>query len=126
VRSLQVRRQAIEDMSCPEPEVTVAPARTTTGAPTDSGVYYAEGCKQVRRYSVGCNIFGYCPHPQGVNVLELVQRQGGFDLKCDQSKVTVQRLNTDTFGATGCDHQASYVLVCSAGDCRVVQNTQSQ
>jgi hypothetical protein len=80
----------------------------------------------VRRYGVGCNIFGYCPNLQGVNVLKLIQQQGAFDLKCDASQVTVQRLNTDTFGAGGCDRQASYVLLCSGSDCRVVQNSQSQ
>lgn len=121
-----VRGQAVHDMACAEPDVKVTPATTASGAPTDSGLYYAEGCKQVRRYYVGCNVFGMCTEPDGINVLELVQRQAGFDLKCDGSTVAVQRLNTDTFGATGCDRQVSYVLLCSGHDCRVVQNSQTQ
>jgi hypothetical protein len=100
--------------------VTVEPASGS------SQLYYAEGCKQLRRYFVTCNVFGLCTEEDGVNVLELVQRQAQFDLKCDATSVAVQRMNTDTFGATGCDRRASYVLICGGGNCRVVQNSQSQ
>jgi hypothetical protein len=116
-----VRGKAAEDMPCAEDAVKVTPA-----TPNGSTVFYAEGCKQVRRYHVNCNTFGLCGTPEGVNARELVQRQAAFDLKCDGSNVAVERLNTDTFGATGCDRQVSYVLLCTGQDCRVVQNTQSQ
>jgi hypothetical protein len=121
-----VREQASLDMQCPEASLEVA-AANPSGAdnPTDSGLYYAEGCQKLRRYTVGCNIFGYCPEPQGVDALNLVQRQAGFDLQCEPAAIAIQRLNVDTFGATGCGRQASYVLLC-AGSCRVVQNTQTQ
>jgi hypothetical protein len=116
-----VRGQAAREMTCAEPAVNVTPA-----IPGASTLFYAEGCKQVRRYYVTCNVFGLCAEPVGINVLELVQHQAGFDLKCDGSNVAVQRLNTDTFGATGCDRQVSYVLLCDGSNCRVMQNTQSQ
>lgn len=115
-----VRGQASQDMTCSERDLTVTQA---TGAPN---LYYAEGCKQIRRYFVSCNVFGLCLTPRGVNVLELVQRQAEFDLSCPSSSVAVQRMNTDTFGAKGCDRRVSYVVVCDGEDCRVVQNTQSQ
>jgi hypothetical protein len=121
-----VRGQAVKDMTCPAQSLTISPSSPPAGQPTESGVYYAEGCKQLRRYSVFCNIAGYCPDPSGLDILGMVQRQAGFDLKCDQSAVEVQRLNADTFGAIGCDRRASYVLLCPRGGCKLVQNTQSQ
>lgn len=120
-----IRGQAAKDMSCPENDVQVTSVKANGGA-NDSGAYYAEGCKQIRRYTISCNGFGFCLAPEGMNVLTVVQKQAGFDLKCDDSAVTVRRLNTDTFGATGCDRQASYLLFCEYGNCRVVQNTQTQ
>lgn len=115
-----VRGQASHDMACSEGNLTV------TSATGSSELYYAEGCKQLRRYFVTCNVFGLCASPSGVNVLELVQRQAEFDLKCDPSSIAVQRMNTDTFGATGCGRRISYVLLCGGPGCRVVQNSQSQ
>jgi hypothetical protein len=121
-----VRGQAAKDMSCPENDVVVTSAVNASGGANDSGAYYAEGCKQVRRYVISCNGLGFCLAPEGMNALAVVQKQAGFDLKCDDSAVTVRRLNVDTFGATGCDRQASYLLICQYGNCRVVQNSQTQ
>lgn len=121
-----IRGQAAKDMSCPENAVTVTSAGKFNPGANDSGAYYAEGCKQIRRYEISCNAGGLCMAPEGTNVLVLVQKQAGFDLKCDDAAVTVRRLNTDTFGATGCDRQASYLLLCESSNCRVVQNTQTQ
>jgi hypothetical protein len=117
-----VRKQASTEMSCPDASLQVINAAPKV----EAGPYYAQGCAQLRRYTVGCNIFGFCPDPRGVDALELLQRQAAFDLKCERAGITVDRLNTDTFGASGCGRQASYVLLCGAGDCKVVQNTQAQ
>ncbi len=122
-----IRGQAAEDMSCPAESVTVAPAASSVSGPTDSGVYYAEGCDRLFRYTVGCNAFGYCPDPRAVDARDLLGKQAAFDLKCHDAALTITRLNVDTFGVSGCDRQASYVLDCSSGvACRVVQNTQAQ
>ena len=115
-----VRDRASSDMSCSQAQTNVVPVTGYTG------LYYVEGCKQLRRYTVDCNALGICLTPKSVDVLALVQKQAGFDLKCDASSVAVERINTDTFGAQGCDRRASYVLLCRGQDCRVVQNTQSQ
>lgn len=121
-----IRGKAAQDMACPEKDLAVSPVYDSAGGPTESGAYYAEGCQRLRRYEVGCNTFGYCPDPQGVDIQELVLRQAAFDLKCEQDAITTQWLNRDTFGARGCDRQASYLLRCDKSNCRVVQNTQSQ
>jgi hypothetical protein len=121
-----IRGQAAKDMSCPEADVQVTSAAKFNAGANDSGAYYAEGCKQIRRYVVGCNAMGLCTSPEGTDILAVVKKQAGFDLKCDDSAVTVRHLNTDTFGATGCDRQASYLLFCQSDNCRVVQNTQTQ
>ena len=120
-----VRKQASQEMQCPEASIVVTAASANAGTPTESGPYYAEGGQRLRRYTVGCNIFGYCPNSQSVDALDLIQRQANFDLQCEPADIEIQHLNVDTFGATGCGRQASYVLVC-AGSCRVVQNTQTQ
>jgi hypothetical protein len=117
-----VRKQASTEMSCPDASVQV----TSASPNTEAGPYYAQGCAQLRRYTVGCNIFGFCPEPRGVDALDLLQRQAAFDLKCERAGIAVDRLNSDTFGARGCGRQASYVLLCGTGDCKVVQNTQAQ
>lgn len=122
----KVRGQAAKDMSCPEGDLAVASATNAPGGGNESGAYYAEGCKQIRRYVISCNGYGLCLSPDGVDVLAVVKKQAGFDLKCEDASVMVRRLNTDTFGATGCDRQASYLLFCESGTCRVVQNSQSQ
>ncbi|CAM4533379.1 Lipoprotein [Myxococcus xanthus] len=121
-----IRGKAAQDMACPEKDLAVNPVHDYAGAPNESGAYYAEGCQKLRRYEVGCNAFGYCPDPHGVDIQELILRQAAFDLKCEQDSISTQRLNRDTFGARGCDQQASYILLCSRSSCRVVQNTQSQ
>ena len=117
-----VRKQARTEMSCPDASLQISSASPQV----EAGPYYAQGCAQLRRYTVGCNIFGFCPDPHSVDALDLLQRQAAFDLKCERSGITVDRLNTDTFGASGCGRQASYVLLCGTGDCKVVQNTQAQ
>ncbi len=107
-------------MSCPDEKLSVSSAGTAKAGP-----YYVEGCDQLRRYVVGCNIFDFCPDPQGFDAGSLVRRQAAFDLQCDRGAVSIEHLSADTFGVRGCGKQASYLLVCR-GECRLVQNTQSQ
>jgi hypothetical protein len=121
-----VRGQAAQEMPCPEAQVVVAPAVAGNGGPTESGVYYAQGCQKLLRYSVGCNVGGMCFVERGVDVEDVLRRQAAFDLKCGQANLAIQGLAADTFGVVGCDHQVSYLLRCSGQDCRVIQNTQSQ
>src|SRR5688572_32890852 len=77
-----VREQAIKDMSCAD-ELKVTHGRTSTSPPTDAGIYYAEGCGKLHRYVVGCNAYGYCPDPEGVDAATIVQRQAALDFACE-------------------------------------------
>lgn len=122
-----IRQQANVDLACAESGLDVTPARTVTqGDANSSGVYYVEGCGKFYRYTVACNIFSYCPHLSGIDIDTMIRKQAGFDLQCGDKELNLTQLNKDTFGASGCGRQASYTLLCHLGECKVVQNTQSQ
>lgn len=114
-----LKKKVPQDLSCAESEIRIEES---------GGVYYAQGCGQIRRYTVPCNPHGLCFEPQGVAVSPILRRQASFDLNCGEKDLSVQRLNADTFGVRGCDRQASYILASCASEasCRVVQNTQTQ
>ena len=120
-----IHTQAMRDLACPSNEVKVIPTASVRPDGT-SGEYYAEGCKQIRRYAVQCNLFGKCFEPQGVDVLTMVEKQAGFDLRCNRNAIMVSRLNIDTFGVIGCDRQVSYQLLCEFANCYLTQNSQMQ
>ena len=121
-----IRSQAASDLSCPAANIKVDAPSASGQAPTESGAYYAEGCGKRWRYTVGCNIGGYCPSPQGVDVKEVLTKQAAFDLTCGRDQLAIADLNADTFGVAGCGRKVSYVLLCEYRTCRAVQNTQSQ
>ncbi len=64
-----------------------------------------------------------------------IRDQAAFDLQCDKSKLTVQKISDDasfggvnnyTFGARGCDKQATYKASCSGWtDCSVMTDAQA-
>lgn len=112
--------KAVEDLGCEKAQLKFEQL--------PHGPYYVEGCGRIGRYWAPCNPNGLCAAVQGGVVSDMVLRQAAFDLKCDQAAVTLTRLDADTFGARGCEKQASYLLVgCDkAGGCRVIQNTQTQ
>ena len=61
--------------------------------------------------------------------------QASFDLQCDKTKLSVQKISDDasfggvknyTFGARGCDKQATYKASCSGWtDCSVMTDAQA-
>ncbi len=61
--------------------------------------------------------------------------QASFDLQCDKTKLSVQKISDDasfggvknyTFGARGCDKQATYKASCSGWtDCNVMTDAQA-
>ncbi len=61
--------------------------------------------------------------------------QASFDLQCDKGKLSVQKISDDasfggvknyTFGARGCDKQATYKASCSGWtDCSVMTDAQA-
>ena len=63
-----------------------------------------------------------------------IRDQAAFDLQCDKTKLTVQKISDDasfggvknyTFGARGCDKQATYKASCSGWtDCSVMTNAR--
>ncbi len=120
-----VRPKAAEKMQCEESKLTF---EQIGGGSGPGGTYYVEGCNKVGLFAAGCNVFGYCPASDGEVVSEKIRRQAAFDLSCGEKDVSVMKINADTFGATGCEKKASYLLVdCGrTNGCRVVQNTQSQ
>ncbi len=115
-----VRQQAITDMNCEGSKLAIT--QPTAGV----NLFYVDGCGETRRYVAACNVNGYCPTVQGQPASAMIKKQAAFDLRCDEAKVAIQFLGADTFGARGCDHQASYVLLCDVGPCKVIQNTQTQ
>jgi hypothetical protein len=64
-----------------------------------------------------------------------IRDQAAFDLQCDKTKLTVQKISDDasfggvknyTFGARGCDKQATYKASCSGWtDCSVMTDAQA-
>jgi hypothetical protein len=64
-----------------------------------------------------------------------IRDQASFDLQCDKTKLTVQKISDDasfggvknyTFGARGCDKQATYKASCSGWtDCSVMTDAQA-
>jgi hypothetical protein len=64
-----------------------------------------------------------------------IREQASFDLQCDKTKLTVQKIGDDasfggvknyTFGARGCDKQATYKASCSGWtDCSVMTDAQA-
>jgi hypothetical protein len=63
---------------------------------------------------------------QGTDVKAIIATQAAFDLSCGADQIKLAALNADTFGAEGCGKKASYILVCTVGGCKAVQNTQAQ
>ena len=114
-----LKKKAPQDLSCAENAIQIEQS---------GGIYYAQGCGEIRRYTVPCNPNGLCFEPQGVAISPLLRKQAGFDLNCPEKDLSIQHLNADTFGVRGCDRQASYILLSCASEasCRVVQNTQTQ
>jgi hypothetical protein len=64
---------------------------------------------------------------------EKVRHQAGYDLQCDEASIELTKISDDhkfmgvknaTWGARGCERQASYKTSCGLGSCTVL--TQSQ
>ena len=64
-----------------------------------------------------------------------VLTQASFELQCDKANITISKLSDDggmmgvknqTFGARGCDKQASYKTSCGMGMCNVFNMAQTQ
>ncbi|MDI1442554.1 hypothetical protein [Polyangium sp. 6x1] len=116
-----VRVHAATEMKCEESQLKATPVKP------GSNSFTVEGCDQIGRYFGVCNGFGYCPQVQGQLITPILRKQAAFDLNCGEAELTIVSLNTDTFGLRGCGRQASYILVdCERGNCRAVQNTQTQ
>jgi hypothetical protein len=115
-----VRKQATADMHCDDAKLAVTQPKEGVN------LFYVDGCGETRRYATICNVGGYCPRVEGQPVSAMIRKQASFDLRCDEAQISTQYLDVDTFGARGCDRQASYALICHVGPCRVVQNTQAQ
>lgn len=118
----QVKPKAPQDLSCGADQITYSDS---------AGFVVASGCGEMSRYFVACNAMPVCFEPQGsVPISRMVKRQAAFDLKCDEKSLTLTTLAQDTWGVSGCERQASYVLVpsgCSTeASCRLVQNSQTQ
>ena len=66
-------------------------------------------------------------------VEDKISKQAAFDLQCDGGKVQLQQIDQNsmmmghqyTYGARGCDKQATYKAVCaSGGGCSVMNEAQ--
>ena len=118
-----IRTRAATDLTCDSSAIQI---ERSSSAP-EAGPYYARGCGKRWRYVVACNVSGYCPSPQGLDVQSLLIKQATFDLTCSAELLTITELNGDTFGVSGCGKKVSYLIDCpSSSQCRAVQNTQSQ
>ncbi len=113
-----VRARAPTDLQCDAKAIAVRPA-SPSGPP--AGPFYAEGCDRLWRY-----VSPPRGATEGSDVKAIITQQASFDLSCSVDKLEFTALNADTFGVKGCDKQASYLLVCPAGGCKAVQNTQAQ
>ncbi|WNZ57215.1 hypothetical protein QT397_07695 [Microbulbifer sp. MKSA007] len=58
---------------------------------------------------------------------ETVSKRAPFDLNCDAGSITIQQLGYRTYGVSGCDKRATYVLQgpCSGpgSQCLAVMNS---
>lgn len=68
-------------------------------------------------------------------VEQKVITQAAFDLQCDKASITIAKISDDggmmgvkneTYGARGCDKQASYKTSCGMGTCSVFNMAQAQ
>lgn len=73
--------------------------------------------------------------PKLSEVEQKVLNQASFDLQCDRAQIQLSRLSDDggmmgvkneTYGARGCDKQASYKTSCGLGQCTVFNMAQAQ
>lgn len=61
--------------------------------------------------------------------MDLIRQRAAFDLSCNESIEVVDIGNEKTFGATGCDRRASYVVVCVnayASSCTAIMNSDEE
>jgi hypothetical protein len=63
-----------------------------------------------------------------------VLERATFDLQCTDQGLTVEKLSDDhqmmgvknsTWGARGCDRQASYKASCGLGNCQIISDAQA-
>jgi hypothetical protein len=61
--------------------------------------------------------------------------QAAFELQCDKANITIAKISDDggmmgvknqTYGARGCDKQATYKTSCGMGQCNVFNMAQAQ
>lgn len=74
-----------------------------------------------------------CAHKKDDQASDKVRQQASFDLKCDASALTVQKISDDhnmmgvkntTWGVRGCDRQATYKSSCGLGNCQIINEAQ--
>ena len=118
-----IRTRAAGDMACPAKDVEVTSTDKANPDNDTGGVYYAEGCAKIRRYTTQCDDSG-CHDIQGVDVLSMVQNQASADMQCSANTLVIVHMSIDTFGVVGCKHQVNYQVLCDHNNCRLIASPQ--
>jgi hypothetical protein len=58
--------------------------------------------------------------------MKVVAKRATFDLGCSRERLDIRELSKDTFGVTGCNKRATYLITCVDWDCQAVMNTKSE
>jgi hypothetical protein len=117
-----IRGRAAADLRCPSKYVEVTPADTSKPDNYGSGTYFAEGCRQIRRYTVQCDNAG-CHDVQSFDISTLIENQAVIDLRCDIDSLVTVRLGVDHYGVAGCNLQATYRIRCEGNHCRLTHRS---
>jgi hypothetical protein len=56
----------------------------------------------------------------GCSPVNTVVKQASFDLNCPREQIQVIRIDTNNYGATGCDKRASYLAGCGLFGCMAI------